>query len=156
MRTPHLVNQFAYVDRVLAKCLSWRAGDAELASYLSSYLVVMLSGVYEDCIEHLLSLRAGRAGDPEVSAFVAKTVDKTFRNPTFDKIVGILGKFSQQYATQLKTVVQDRDARAIDSIVNNKNLIAHGKRSSQLTLGEVSDFHRRTVLIFEALENILT
>jgi hypothetical protein len=155
MNTPHLLNQFAYVDRVLAKTSSVAVGDAELASYLSSYLVVMLSGVYEDCIEHLLSLRVKKTGDAEVQSYVETTLGHTFRNPTVENIVGVLRKFSDQYATSLKRRVEDRDAQAITNIVNNKNLIAHGKMSG-LTLREVQDCHRCTLMVFEALEAILS
>ena len=154
MRTPHIATQCAYADRVLAKSLSASVGDAELGSYLSSYLVVMLSGLYEDCIEHLIDLRVQRTGDSEVGSYVAKTLQATFRNPTFENVLGLLGKFSKQYANRLKTAVHERDAQALDSIVNNKNAIAHGM-SSNLTLKDVEDFHRRTIVILEALENIL-
>jgi len=155
MKTPQLVTQFEYVDRVLKKCSSTAKDDEELASYLSSYLVVMLSGIYEDCVEHLFSLRAEKAGDPELSSYVRKTLHASFRNPKFEKIVEVLGKFGKHYADELKNGVQDRNKQALDSIVNNKNQIAHGGRS-QVTLGEVLDFHHNTLPIFEALEKILT
>ena len=118
MITSYVIGQFAYADRVLKKSSAASAGDAELESYLSSYLVVFLSGIYEDCIEHLLAQRAAKSGDPEVSAYVQKILDETFRNPTFEKVMDVMKKFSQQYAAQLKAAVQARNAEAMNSIVN--------------------------------------
>lgn len=153
MITPYVVGRFAYVDGVIAKCLA-NSSDVELASYFSAFLVVLLSGMYEDCVEHLLALRAAKAGDVELAQYVSKTIGEIFRNPTFGKIVEILGKFSQQYADQLRTSVQPQDAQALDNVVSNKNLIAHG-RPSQATLRDVEKFHKSVSVIFGSLEVIL-
>jgi hypothetical protein len=153
MNSPYVIEQFKWAVEVCAKC-GGSTVDPEIASFLSSYLVVMLSGVYEDCIEHLLAQRAARGQDNEVTSYISKSLHETFRNPTFGALVGVLGKFSDQYAQRMREGVQERDAQALDSIVNNKNLIAHGRRS-QLTVNEVVTFHGGVVRIFELLEGLL-
>ncbi len=154
MNSPYVIEQFQRAGEVLTKC-GVNTADPEIASFLSSYMVVMLSGVYEDCIEHLLAQRAARGHDNEVTSYVAKSLRETFRNPLFGTLLGVLKKFSDQYARQLRDGVQEPDSQALDNIVNNKNLIAHGQRS-QLTINEVVTFHSGVLRIFDVLEGLLT
>jgi hypothetical protein len=145
--------EFDLIDEAIKKVES-HTGDVEIASYLSSFLTVMICGVYEDCIEHLICQRAGKARDTEIYQYVRSTVAESFRNPKFARIVEILNKFSRVYAEALKNNIEEKSKVALDSIVDNKNAIAHG-RPSNVTISDIKDYHNRCIPIFELLENIL-
>lgn len=145
--------EFDSIDEAIKK-VEHHTGDAEIASYLSSFLAVMVCGVYEDCIEHLICQRAAKAQDTEVYQYIKSTIAESFRNPKFVCIVEILTKFSRGYADALKNNIEHKSKVALDSIVDNKNAIAHG-RPSNVTISDIKDYHNRCIPIFELLENIL-
>ncbi len=145
--------EFDAIDEAIRKVESHK-GDAEIASYLSSFLAVMVCGIYEECIEHLICQRAAKAQDSEIYQYVKSTVAESFRNPKFARIVEMLAKFSHVYANNMKNSIEEKSKIALDSIVDNKNAIAHG-RPANLTISDIKDYHNRCIPIFEFLENIL-
>ncbi len=154
MNDPYLKAWFGRLDGAIKKAKSTATGDAELEGFLASYLVVLASGAYEECVEHLFRNRAGKSGDQEVRSFVHNTLHRSFRNPDFDKIVETLRDFSDSYANQFRNRVDTNAKLAIDSIVNNKNHVSHGK-SCTVTLSDVENYYYRSIPIFEVLEDIL-
>jgi RiboL-PSP-HEPN len=154
MKTTYLKSRFSQIDLAIHKAKTSASGDVELEAFLASYLVVMISGCYEDCVEHLIAKRAAKAGDKEVEAFVRISVDKMFRNPKFEAIRDLVGLYSASYKQSLEKKVDDKARTAIGSIVTHKNSIAHGKNAI-VTLGDVELYHHNSAPIFEALEDIL-
>lgn len=155
MKSQYVNDRLLEISRVSSRTSVFGAHDPELASYLSSYLAVFISGVYEDCIEHLFLERAERGTDPEVHNYVKSTLAQTFRNPTFQRIAEILTLFSRDYAHQLRRRVNARAQEAITSIVNNKNKVAHGE-TSNATLSEILDYHNNSYPILDIVEEILS
>jgi hypothetical protein len=124
----------------------------------NTYICVLISGTFEDCIEHLVAQRAGRAGDAELRSYVVEEVNQRFRNPDHGTISRLLKQFSGSYQESFRAKVShDSDAAsALASIINNKNLLAHeGTSNLQLTLGDIDTYYRRSIPILEALEDIL-
>ena len=156
MKSPYLQGWFARLDNALRKARAAAKEDTELEPFLASYLVVLISGAYEDCIEHLLGERAGKSRDEEVRNFIQVTLDRSFRNPKFDQIVQVLQAFSDSYAEKLKRKIDSKAREAINSIVTNRHAVAHGKKPTvTVTLRDVQDYHTRPLPIFDALEEIL-
>lgn len=153
IKDPRVRSDFDSIHESIKKVDSYK-GDAEIASYLCGFLAVKICGVYEDCIEHLICQRAARATDTEVYQYVKSSIAESFRNPKFSRIIEILSKFSSAYVDALKNGIDHKSRVALDSIVDNKNAIAHG-RSSNVTLSDIKDYHSRCMPIFELLEAIL-
>ncbi|MCH7986127.1 MAG: hypothetical protein IH847_06030 [Acidobacteria bacterium] len=156
MKSPYLQGWFARLDNTFEKAQAAAKEDKELEAFLASYLVVLISGAYEECIEHLLGERAGKSRDEEVHNFIQVTLDRTFRNPRFDRIVLVLRAFSDSYAEELERKIDSKAREAINSIVTNRHAVSHGKKLTvTVTLRDVQDYHTRSLPIFEALEEIL-
>lgn len=119
--------------------------------------MVIINGVYEDCVEHLICERAGKAGDGYVEAFVRSRIQRTFRNPTHKKIVEVLGDFGSSYKDEYRNRAEGEAIEALNSIVTNKNSLGHeGVFASQVTVMDVEDYFRRSSQIFEVLEEVLS
>ncbi len=129
-------------------------GDRKIAIDLESYLVVLISGIYEDCLEYLINRRVDRAGDVEVSAFIEKTLTIQLRNPNWENITKMLGWFSKKWVTTMNKRIRNQAKTSLNNIVYNKNAVAHGNTSS-LTLGEIKNCHKNCKSIFEKLEKIM-
>lgn len=154
----YLSNRFLEVDSLVAKAKGWKLQDPELDGHLGDYLCIVICGVFEDCVEHLLGQRAGKAQDAELEAFVTSLLADNFRNPKDDKLAGILGRFSDRYKRSYRKRIkpQSRAASALDSIVETKNAVAHGAgHTSHRSVQDVEDYYRRAMRVFEVLEGIL-
>ena len=73
---------------------------------------------------------------------------------TLTKILGLLKYFGEDYRDTLASAVDKSWTEALDSIVNNKNDIAHGK-GSKVTLSDAKSFHLQARKVFEELDKIL-
>lgn len=153
MKCPYLKDKFKSIDEALNKARNVSTNDPELSSMLSFYLVVFISGIYEDIVEYLFCQRAGRNNDKEIESLVKALIAKQFRNPDFDKIKDLVKALGSKYDTTLSKI--DTKSRVgINSIVSNKNKVAHGEVSNA-TLNDIFIFHNNALKIFEHLESIL-
>ncbi len=156
VQDPYLRERFTAIEQSVQKASDWGADDPELSAYLAGYLVVLISGVYEDCIEHLVHRRASKSNDSELISYVDERTAHTFRNPDTRNVVGLLGQFSTAYKEQFKLAVDSESTVALDSIVNNKNWLAHGETAKlQVTVADVEGYFARSARVLEALEDIL-
>ena len=154
---PYLTARFSEVEDALTRAAQWGSSDRVINAYLAGYLVVMTCGIFEDSIEHMVKTRANRPGDLELYTFVASTVHERFRNPDNGAILGLLKQFSSAYQSTYRNSISTSASTAVDSVVNNKNWLAHGETSKmQLTVSDVQDYFVRCLPAFEALEQILS
>ncbi len=157
LKNPYLRQRFSDVDQSIAKAYRWGATDPELNAYLAGYLVVLISGVYEDCIEHLVNQRATRSNDKELSSYVRERTHRTFMNPNTQNILGLLERFSKPYKKSFVRRVDSKSKTAIDSIVQNKNWLAHGDTGKfQVTVRDVDGYFRRSARGMEVFEDIIS
>jgi len=154
----YIADRCSDLEGLLADAANWAKKDEKLGAHLASYICVLILGVLEDCVEHLVAQRVDKAGDNEIRNYVVKVIDERFRNPDWGSISGLLGEFSQEY----KAAFTDRishdsiEANALRDVINNKNSLAHaGTSKLNLTVTDVDGYYRRVVPILEALEQIL-
>lgn len=158
MRSPYVISRFGEIDSAInkAKGLAGTVSDAEVHAFLARYIVVFASGIYEDCIEHLFTEFAKKYGNAEIGFFMSKMLHFHFRNPEYGALKGWLKYINSDYGDELDRKLTGtlgcKDA--LDSVVNNKNDVAHG-RSCSATLGDVEMYHQRVLPIFDAVEDIL-
>lgn len=148
----------AEIETALHDSKAWSMSDAKLGAYLAGYLTVLICGMVEDCIEHLMRIRASRTNDREIENFVAEVLRRRFGNPDHQQLVGVLSQFSDVYASVFKTKIPHNGnaASALRSIVGDKNMLAHsGVWKLQTTVSDVENYYVRIVPILEALEDIL-
>lgn len=152
MSAQYLKNKFSLIEDNIMKVKSIK--DPKLVSMLSGYLVVFISGIYEDCIEYLFIQRAGKNGDSEIQNLMKTFVDRYFRNPEYRKIKELLKALNPKYGKILREKIDDKNIDGINSIVTNKNNIAHGNNSN-VTVEDVNIWHNNSLKVFEVLEKIL-
>lgn len=154
MTNAYLVSRFAEIDAVIQKVKSSPGVDLELQAYLSSYLVVLICGIFEDCVEYLAGERAAKSGDKEVERFVRECISQFFRSPKFEYVCKLVGLFSDSYKKMLEKKIDGQARTALGSIVTHKMSVAHGS-PAKVTLGEVEKYYNTSKTLFDALEQIL-
>ena len=131
-------------------------GDDDLGAHLADYISVLISGVVEDCVEHLVVQRAHRTNDAELQSFVRSAIDRQFRNPRSDDIAEVLNRFSSAYRNSYMVAVSGEARDALGSIVSNRVSLAHrGQSQSNLNVNDVSRYFGLIVEILEVVEHIL-
>ena len=155
----YVSDRCAEIERLLTDAKGWASQDERLGAHLAAYLTVLITGMVESCIEHLVMQRVGKAQDPEVVRYVSQVLEQRFRNPDWSTISGLLRQFSDEYRREFAERIphDSQEAGALASIVNSKNELAHvGAWKQQLTIGDVEGYYRRIVRILQALEDILS
>ena len=156
VQAAYIRQRFKEIDDSLTKAVGWSEGNPELSAILASYLTVLISGIYEDCVEFMVKKRAGRSADPELESFVEGITSDTFRNPDTGNVIRLLGRFSQAYKDDFRNRTKSESRDALDSIIENKNWLAHGNTSQlKVTPADVRGFYSRSSELFEVLEDLL-
>ena len=152
----YLQNCFSEIDTAVARAQAFCDSDPLLSAYLGGYLCIITTGVFEACVEFLVSKRAGQSNDKPLEAYVRATVSQTFRNPDAGQIRDILKKFDPKYKDQFNTRVSSDAVTALDSIVTIKNGLAHGVQDAlPVNVPEAVQYIDRSRVVLEVFEDIL-
>jgi len=158
LKNPYILGRCAEIEALLTDAPSWAKKDDKLGAHLAAYISVLIVGVLEDCVEHLIEQRVAKTGDTEIKNYIVKVIGDHFRNPDWKAINGLLGEFSAEYKTTFrqKIIPNGHEAIALQGIIDNKNSLAHaGTSKLNLSVKDVQDYYSRITPILEVLEQIL-
>lgn len=158
LQDPYLAKRCGEIEVLLVEVENWASGNYKLGANLAAYVTVLIVGVVEDCVEHLVAQRARKTRDSEIEHYVVQSLQQGFKNPDHGKISGLLKMFSEDYQQKFKQRLppNGKEAVALQSVVGNKNALSHvGTLNLQLTIKEVGDYYRDIRPILEVLESIL-
>jgi hypothetical protein len=158
LKNPYVSKRCAEIERLLTDAASWAKKDPKLGAHLASYICVLILGVLEDCVEHLIAQRVDKTGDNEIRNYIVKVIGERFKNPDWGAISGLLGEFSAEYKITFahKIAHDSSEADALQGIVDNKNSLAHvGTSKLNLNVTDVDDYYHRVIPILETIEEIL-
>ena len=152
----YVIGRCSEIEEILQYAAEKAKDDARLGGHLAGYISVLISGVVEDCIEHLVVQRARISGDVQLQEFVRSSIDQQFRNPRSQDIENLLKRFSDDYRSSYNDSVKAENRQALGAIVGNRLSLAHkGHLQSSFTVSEVSLYFKRVVEILEVVEDIL-
>lgn len=128
--------------------------DAELLSDFARYLCVLVSGFLEQSVieltlEHVRSHSHGS---------VLRHVDsrlRQWRTPNSKRIIDLLGSFETAWRTDLEAYLVDEYKAAVDSVVDLRNAIAHG-RFAGITMATVHDYYTRVNKVVDHIADLCT
>jgi len=129
--------------------------DDYTKSHVAKYLTVLCSGIFEDIIKNFVIELTHRANiNNEIKDFVFKQIQRSLRNPDYDNLKSFLKKFNKDWVKRLSDGIEEKNKDALTSIINNKNLIAHGE-SSTITFSIVREHYEDSKIIIEQLDSII-
>ena len=129
-----------------------RLEDDRLKAELAKFICVLASGHLEIACRQILTNYTMARSHPNVARYVQRRLDK-FLNPKVGKIINLIQDFDPDKSNQLQTFLDGRLGASIDSIVSNRNNIAHG-RDVGIGLVTIKGYHddaRKAVGKLEAL-----
>jgi hypothetical protein len=133
--------------------------DEQLKSHIAKYLTVLISGMYEDMIKKIINQLIFNEmfveNTPQfLKKFILDKVDKSFRNPDQGNIKGFLNSFNKEWTKTLNQIIDNESWDALDSIVRQKNLIAHGNDSA-ITFNEIKTYYSNSIKIIKELDRLI-
>jgi hypothetical protein len=136
----------------LFKQIAKLKGDDELVAHWSRYLCVLVCGFIEVAVFEIYSEFARDKAQGFVANYVQKQLSR-FQNPKMEKILTLAGSFNGLWRDKLKKATDGELKDAVDSIVNNRNNIAHG-RNSDITYGRIKEYFEKAVKVIDVLEDL--
>lgn len=121
--------------------------DEEIKSHWAKYLCVLTSGFLEDTMKTILYKYIHKHANTNVAHFANMHI-VSIRNLKEERLKQLLGKFNPNWYALFETKITEKHKIALDSIVTNKNHIAHGKHVG-LTIARVTEY-------FKSIKCVLT
>ena len=150
MKNRELARQIQTLRHLISRTTEL-SGEIELQAHWAKYLCVLVAGFLENALSELYRDYCARNASSRVSRFAARTL-KRVQNPKTGTFVEVTSAFDVTWAAALERFIEeDGRKEAIDSIMTNRHLIAHGK-SSDITIARVDAFFRKSVDVVTFLE----
>jgi len=141
------------IDIAINDIIGFSAASSLEKSYLAKFLIVFICGIYEEAIETIVNEMAQKKSTSEIAAYISNTMNAYFRNPDINNICTCLNRFNPEWRKQIKNLPQQQK-QALDSIVSNKNAIAHGQQVTIL-LSDVTQYYIDSKNIILEIDKIL-
>jgi hypothetical protein len=130
----------------------------EIEAYLTRYLLILIYAAYEQKIRDILFEKAGSISDSSLSSFIKSlTVTVTRRIRSAD-LNNLLERFSSEHKAEFSRTSQTNSKawQAYNSIVSNRNIIAHdAAQSVTMTFEDLEKGFRESLKVLDAFANVL-
>lgn len=126
MRIPEYVRLGQRIDNLLKTIPS---ADEELRSELLKLTAVLSAGYVEIACQEIFARYSEVRSCQEVGAFVAGQLAR-FQNMTPTKVCDLVTMFGKTHGEAVKSHIEDQIAASLQSLVNLRNVIAHGRDMS--------------------------
>ncbi len=130
------------------------AQDIELQGHWGRYLCVVAAGFLESGLQVIYADFAERSASEDVARFVSERLARV-SNPNAQRFLDVAGSFSPRWREELEEYLNSDAAsrkEALDSVMNNRNQIAHGGTVG-ITVHRVRDYLDRCVEVLEFIED---
>ena len=154
MRNVRLVAQYDRIQSLLERTRTATWEDIELQGYWGRYICIMAAGLLENSIREIYSDYVRSASSPQVSSFATSSLQNIL-NPNSNRFIQVASSFSQEWGRSLEEFLNANEGErkdAIDSIINNRHQIAHGRNTS-VSVVRVSNYLIRAVEVIDFIES---
>jgi hypothetical protein len=151
LKNTELRSQASRISDLLAKAPSATGGDIELQAHWARYICVLAAGFLENALFEVYAAVIRTGSNPAVASFAVSRLEK-ISNPKASRFIDTATAFKAGWGEELSTFVDDEGRRdAIDSIMSNRHLIAHGAHSG-ITIARLRQFFEKSVDVVMFLE----
>ncbi len=157
MRSSTIVREQQYLDNLFAKISQIQRispDDIDLQAHWARYLCIVVSGFLENSISTIYIEYAKKKATPQIVNFVEKKLEK-FQNPRMEKIFQLMASFDEEWGKQLRIRTEGEIKDAVNSIVDLRNRIAHGKFVNT-TYITIKNYYQSSKKLLDVIEDILS
>ena len=153
VKSHDLNKQYKVILNLIASTRASCGDDLELQGHWGKYICILSAGFLENAISQVYMPLVSGSASPAVSNFTNRMLEK-IQNPKASKFVEVARSFKKEWGDDLEAYfnsdIELKDA--IDSIMQNRHLIAHGKNTS-VSIVKVKDQIEKSVEVIEFIEN---
>ena len=156
MRHRELQAQLDRLESLLDRTDEATGGNIELMGHWGRYLCVLVAGLLENALREVYSSYVRRVARPPVANYSSRTLE-SISNPKANRFIETASGFNEEWAEELELFLDEEDERrrnAIDSIMNNRHQIAHGKMPG-ISVVRVKEYLAGCVEVIEFIEDQL-
>lgn len=137
------------IGRLLSRSLQLE--DPEDQAHWARYLCVLASGLLQNAFLTIYVGHARERAPERVANFVERTLERYFQNPSWAEITNWVDRFDPAWESWLKVQASEQAKAAINSIVENRNRIAHGKDTPDLTVKRLQGYFAEAMKVIELM-----
>lgn len=128
------------VLRVLELAKELQVNHDELHGHWGRYVCLLSAGYFEVALRLVIQKRLEQKAAPEIQRFVLQSLE-TIQNPKAERFSKVVRSFDPKWGDSLdQYFIDNNDVKeAIDSLMANRHLIAHGK-SCSISVGRVTGY----------------
>lgn len=127
--------------------------DEEEKALLSKFLCVRASGFVESSIRNLVGEFTSGTSPKQIQSYVNKET-KYITNLRYDKLLEILNSFDKNWKEAFETKINDEQKAALNTIVSNRNNIAHGENDA-ISYNLMVNYYQRIKEVVDILKQII-
>ena len=158
MRNTELRKQYASIQSLVQNTSVATGGNINLQNHWGKYICVLTAGLLENSIKEIygefIRNTATNAKNSQAVAKYAAARLESIRNPKSGRFVQTAQAFSEVWGRELKTYLNESNGHrknAIDSIMDNRHRIAHGKNVT-ISLTRVTEYLKTASEVIDYIE----
>ncbi len=153
MQNKEIVKQLQRLHYLIAKTSETSAGNLELQAEWAKYLCILCAGLLENALKEIYINFTRKNVSKPVASYVSSTISP-IRTPKTKKFLDMAEAFNPVWKDELENYVNDNGrVEAIDSIMNQRHLIAHGQnQNSNITLVRLKNYLSKSIEVLEFIE----
>jgi hypothetical protein len=129
-----------------------RLVDDEIKAHLTKYLCVLVSAFLENAMRTIVLKYVGTRSHRHVLNFVNSRVS-SLTNLNEERLRQLLGAFSGDWRIKFESDISDEQKVALDSVVNLKNCVAHGK-PTDVSFVRINNYYQNIRKVVELVQEI--
>lgn len=151
MKIISLVRQKQRIEWLINQARSFDGDQLELQSHWARYLCVLVAGFLENAISEVYSSYVQSCSNEQVANYVESALGR-IQNPKSQKFLETARAFNRDWESSLSDYIEQNGRKdAIDSVMANRHLIAHGKDSG-ITLARLDQYFKKGVEVIDYIE----
>ncbi len=153
MNNQEISRQQHKITSLLARVNEACGDNIELRAEWAKYICICSAGLLENSIKLIYSEYARKKVTRPVANFVESKLS-TIRNPKFEKFCETAAAFNESWVAEIVEYASTNGrGDAIDTIMGNRHLIAHGKGThSNITIRQIQDYLKKSLEVLEFME----
>lgn len=153
MQNREIAKQLQRLNDLIKKTDEACAGNLELQAEWSKYLCILSAGLIENALKAIYTEFAQKKVSKPIANYVSSTISP-IRNPKTQRFLDIAAAFNPMWEDELEAYVTDNGRlEAIDSIMSQRHLIAHGQnQNSNITVAKLKDYLTKSIEVLEFIE----
>ncbi|SFN24937.1 HEPN domain-containing protein [Salegentibacter flavus] len=116
------------LDQLFSEVSQIEDGEINKA-HLSRYLCVRTSGYLENVVRILIANFCDGSSPQPVKNYIGKRT-KYITNLDFKRLKNLLSEFNSEWSNEFEEKVSDQQKSSMNSVISNRNNIAHGNQDS--------------------------